>query len=466
MKTLHLARPFAGLLFTFLLLPSLNASTLAPPNDLCADAIPINCGQTLSGSTIDAANTGALFFCAGYFLSETGGVWYSFAGNGQLVTASLCGSDFDTQIGIFAGSCGALECVTANDDVCDLQSQVSFFSLEGVTYFIYVTGYEPGDEGDFTLSLTCENATTPPNDFCADAITIACGQTMTGYTILATFTDAPEMCDGYELNTGPGVWYQFTGMGQNTTASLCGSVFDTQIGIFSGTCENLTCISANDDECALQSEATFFAELGETYFIYVTGFLEEAGAYTLALECDVQALSVHPEAHSFPAEGGSAAISVSGNVQWTAVEQVDWLALENAAGSGNGAFTIVCDPNPESTLRSANVVVNGQGLAAIVTVTQDGVSSAGNQLPTISQFQLYPNPNRGEFQVEARLSAPFTGRLTVYDALGRPVWSQMAEWQAGERSIDVVLPMPAPGFYWFAIQDGSAIRRMGFVVAL
>jgi hypothetical protein len=297
---------------------------------------------------------------------------------------------------------------------------------------------------------------TPPNDLCADAIPIHCGDTLSGSTIDATNAGALNSCNGYTLGDGPGVWFQFTGAGLNVTASLCGAAFDTQIGIFSGTCDSLTCITANDDECSLQSQATFFAELGETYFIYVTGFLEEAGAYTLALDCNVQALSVYPEAHSFPAEGGSAAISVNGNVPWTANEQVDWLALENAAGAGDGSFTIVCDPNTESTPRSANVVVNGQGIVGIVTVTQDGVSSAGNQLHAISQFQFYPNPNRGEFRVEARLSAPFSGKMTVYDALGRPVWSQMAEWPAGERFIDVVLPKPAPGFYWLYLENGPA----------
>ena len=453
-----------SLLLPALVLCAFMPATLTPPNDLCEDAIPINCGQTLSGSTIDATNTGALFFCIDFFLMETGGVWYAFVGNGQIVTASLCGSGFDTQIGIFAGSCGNLECVAANDDFCDLQSQVSFLSLEGVTYFIYVTGYEAGDEGDFTLSLTCEDATVPPNDFCADAIEISCGQTLTGSTLLATFADAPETCDGYELNTGPGVWYQFTGIGQNTTASLCGSAFDTQIGVFSGTCENLACVSANDDECSLQSETTFFAELGETYFVYVTGFLSEAGNYTLSLECDVLALNIFPGTHTFNADGGNVQINVASNIQWAADEQVEWLYLENASGTGSGTFTIVCEPNVESSPRSANVVVSGQGLAAVVTVTQDGVSSTGDQLHAIGQFQLYPNPNRGAFRVEARLPAPFSGRLTVYDALGRPAWSQMAEWQAGEQTIQVNLPHAAPGFYWLSIESDGGTLRKSFIV--
>jgi hypothetical protein len=142
------------------------SSCLFPPpaNDLCQDAIPIVCGETVFGTTVGASaippNTiGSVFNCGS--LVSAGGVWYQFTGTGGQVTASLCGSSYDTKIGILTDACNNLDCVIANDDACGLQSEVSFSSVFGQNYFIYVTGYDEFT-GDFVLTVTCGPACVPP----------------------------------------------------------------------------------------------------------------------------------------------------------------------------------------------------------------------------------------------------------------------------------------------------------------
>jgi hypothetical protein len=83
--------------------------------------------------------------------------------------------------------------------------------------------------------------------------------------------DAVGTC-GTPLNTANGLWYQFVGDGSPVTMSLCGSSFDTKIGIFTGTCTALVCVGGNDDFCGLQSQITFNTNAGFTYYILVTGF--------------------------------------------------------------------------------------------------------------------------------------------------------------------------------------------------
>ncbi len=127
----------------------------APANDLIAGAIEIECGGVASGSTTNATNGDNPGSC----LTAPGnkGVWYSFFGNGEEVTAGLCNSTYDTKINVYSGSIGDLECVVGNDDGCDLQSIVNFNAAEGVTYYIYVNGFST-NSGAYTLTVDCIEA--------------------------------------------------------------------------------------------------------------------------------------------------------------------------------------------------------------------------------------------------------------------------------------------------------------------
>ena len=88
-----------------------------PSNDLVCNSTSITCGQTISGTTIDATNsgTGEGGFCS---VSQTQpGVWYVVQGNGQIMTANLCATAWDSKMSVFSGvGCGGLTCVGGNDD--------------------------------------------------------------------------------------------------------------------------------------------------------------------------------------------------------------------------------------------------------------------------------------------------------------------------------------------------------------
>jgi hypothetical protein len=128
-------------------------ATPPPANDLCENAIAITCNSVTTGTTVAATTTGALAFC-GTTLNTAGGVWYTLPGWDGPMTASLCGAEWDTKIGVFTGSCGVFTCITGNDDFCGLQSQVSWTGSNGTTYYIYVTGFGAAT-GPFTLTTSC-----------------------------------------------------------------------------------------------------------------------------------------------------------------------------------------------------------------------------------------------------------------------------------------------------------------------
>jgi hypothetical protein len=122
-----------------------------PANDDCENAIALQCGQPLYGST-DLATADAVGTC-GTSISAPG-VWYKVIGNGDKMTVSTCGqSSFDTKINVFSGPCNTLTCVGGNDDFCGITSELAWSSVSGQDYFVLVQG-GAGETGQFQISLT------------------------------------------------------------------------------------------------------------------------------------------------------------------------------------------------------------------------------------------------------------------------------------------------------------------------
>jgi hypothetical protein len=261
-----------------------------PDNDTCEGALPIVCGDVLNGDTTYASNEPSLPFC-GTTLTVGPGVWYKYEGNGEYISATVttAGSDYDTKLAVFTGSCGSFTCVGGNDDGGPgFTSQLEFDTEDGESYYIYVTGFSSAS-GLYTLSLECIEAPTPPtNDTCETALPIVCGDVLNGDTTLATNDASLPFC-GTSLTSGRGVWYKYEGNGEYISASVttAGSTFDTKLGVFTGTCGSFTCVGGDDDGGpGTTSSLNFETVDGVSYYIYVTGYSSSsAGLYTLSLEC-------------------------------------------------------------------------------------------------------------------------------------------------------------------------------------
>lgn len=154
-----------------------------PSNDLVCNATLISCGQVISGTTVNATNsgTGENSVCS---ISQTQpGVWYRVTGNGQLMTAYLCNTAWDSKISVFSGtSCSALTCVGGNDDygpICATTSaSFQWLSTNGMYYYILVHGYSSTNA--FQLALTCSNPPPPnPTSITTNSNTICVGQSTT-----------------------------------------------------------------------------------------------------------------------------------------------------------------------------------------------------------------------------------------------------------------------------------------------
>jgi hypothetical protein len=133
---------------------------LVPPaNDLCTNAAPLACGQTVRGSTVGATDAGDPTSTCNTGI-DSGGVFYAITGTGTSITVSTCnsGTDFDTKLFVYTGSCGSYTCIDGNDDdsncAASEASSVTFSSVAGTTYLVFVSGFLD-EAGTFELSATC-----------------------------------------------------------------------------------------------------------------------------------------------------------------------------------------------------------------------------------------------------------------------------------------------------------------------
>jgi hypothetical protein len=139
-------------------------TTSPPPNDDCAtpaviSSLPFN--DSIDTTLATTAGSDPLQSCTfGGAAQNSNSVWYQYTpASNTVIDISTCGSDYDTVLSVYTGSCGSLTEVGCNDDSCSLKSEISGLSLTGgTTYYIEVTDWfsTPGG-GTLDLSVTSQS---------------------------------------------------------------------------------------------------------------------------------------------------------------------------------------------------------------------------------------------------------------------------------------------------------------------
>ena len=193
-------------------------------------------------------------------------------------------------VGLKSNSCTATAGDWSGLPNINAPSYITLFSLTaGTTYYILFDALASSPAVNLTIEIYCQ----PPNDLCANATSLACGQNTTGTTVGTTAKGAPVS----SYASPYGVWYTFTGDGQATTITSTSTRtgFDHTIGIYTGTCGNLTHLHTQDEDYELDNSTetyTFVTVLGTTYFVYIayydvngTAINWETGTFTISRSC-------------------------------------------------------------------------------------------------------------------------------------------------------------------------------------
>jgi len=179
----------------------------------------------------------------------------------------------------------------ADPTTCIAKSTTSGSGAHGIyggdlapgTYFIMIdTWPSPNCITDFNLSITAF-AGGPENDDWVNATKLDDVTNLEFTTVGASF-DGPGGCQ-----TAPNVWYCYTASCTGTaTISLCGSSYDTKLGVYEtcGDPATSTLLACNDDACGVQSEVEIAVTAGSEYLIEVGGYSTNVGAGLLSVSCE------------------------------------------------------------------------------------------------------------------------------------------------------------------------------------
>ncbi len=171
---------------------------LPPPNDDCEEAIALECGTTVTGTTIGGMDSGQ---------NPSSDVFYTYTGSGvqEEVTLSLCdgATTYDSFLRVFDDGCALVNEIAQNDDFCGLQSQLTFISDGTTTYTIMVEGFGTSS-GDFSLAVTCEEIVPPPPGECTYTLEMfdSFGDGWNGATI-DVLRDGLVVLNGVSLDDDP-----------------------------------------------------------------------------------------------------------------------------------------------------------------------------------------------------------------------------------------------------------------------
>ena len=89
-------------------------------------------------------------------------------------------------------------------------------------------------------------------------------------------------------------------------------------------------------------------------------------------------LDLNKTTASVGAEGGSVALEVTSNVDWTASADQDWVSVDPASGKGSkdaAKVTVSVEPNESEEARTATVTVAAEKLTKTLKITQAGAAS-------------------------------------------------------------------------------------------
>ena len=147
-----------GLALVMLAAPAVHAAA-PPPNDACSDATIITRNRFNASQNVSAATPGAgeSSGCDCYDFGPGQTVWFSYTPSvDSTVSIDTHGSQYDTVVDVYTGSCQTRKFVDCNDTFFHPGAQITFSACAGVTHLIQVGTLcgDPADALSFHLSAS------------------------------------------------------------------------------------------------------------------------------------------------------------------------------------------------------------------------------------------------------------------------------------------------------------------------
>ncbi|OAV42590.1 hypothetical protein A3850_015195 [Lewinella sp. 4G2] len=231
------------------LLVSAFAVAQAPANDACSAAIVLTETSVITGDLTGATSDQALQDCVS--LPNEDGVWYKISPTSDKQLIFLIGTDLqedDYQLSLFSGpDCDNLTCeldYSGFDPNYINNTLLAWDATAGNDYYLHVAQVAGGSAPN-EFELRVEILDYQVNDDCSGAIAVTEGSysvTLKG----STHTDDYDSCGSAYESDSPDIYYTFTPTESGSYSATVVSVFgqlEKLVTVYSGDCENLTCIN-------------------------------------------------------------------------------------------------------------------------------------------------------------------------------------------------------------------------------
>jgi hypothetical protein len=230
----------------------------------CSNAMQINCGDVVTGTTVGGPNNVTAYSCVGWNEGGPEAVYeLVLSAAATQVTGTISDLAVDLDI-FFLGSCDENDCLEYGN------TTFASDAMPAGTYYIVVDGYGTA-EGSFTLTVDCLEITPPCGPFEFD-------------------------CYLYDFNADPPMFYTECGLGPNPW----GWGFDAGI-------PQIAC----DDVAVTNILGT---GIGGTYEVSVGG-IAEVGEFFIDDECTCLELCHYYDCET-NYDGGNVKVSVDGGLTW------------------------------------------------------------------------------------------------------------------------------------------------------
>lgn len=250
------------------------------PNDECVNATNIASfpfeKQEIYGN-LATNNNGFINSCTN---GMNDGEWYQFNGTGRNVSIELSNvqNDYDPEIAVYTGLCSALTCEARMDigNNGEGEKLTVFNTVAGTTYYVNIGNYSNISdviEGNFKIKFK----ELILNDDCLDAINVP----SLPFTYLENSGSLTSNNNGFRTECAVGMndgeWFKIFGNGGEIRIDLTqvATNYDVEVGVYSGTCINLTCVTNRDNNGLNGGESLLFdSVVGQTYYINIGQFLD------------------------------------------------------------------------------------------------------------------------------------------------------------------------------------------------
>jgi len=171
-------------------------------------------------------------------------------------------------------------------------------------------------------------------------------------------------------------------------------------------------------------------------------------------------LSVNPASQNVAASAGSVNYTVVSNANWTAQSDSAWCTV-TTSGSGSGTIVANYTANAASVARTTHISVSAAGVAPVSVALTQSKSSAGIGEEEAGKVRIYPNPNKGVFNISPSGGSRTVMNIEVEDMNGQTILKKELK---GQTEYQVDLSSAAAGTYNIVIKTDTYLITKKIVI--